>query len=225
MQRLLWILLLTVFPACAQTGLVFTWQPNPSNADRWPPCRKLVKTMCRTGYTLIDATNSSAPLVISSTIAPDATSYTVIPLPSAGVHVYDLVVDARVGRKGSVQSSPATVTVVVPDMFSNPPAGFEAKATPAAILFTWLGPKVNVPACGREHKVACLIAYSLSDVTNPSQPVSISSDIAGVLTFNLNRLPPPGQHAYSLVVNGRDQNGLVRSSAPAVATVIVNGDH
>ncbi len=69
MQRLFWLLLLTVFPASAQTSLVFRWAPNPSNAGNWPPCSKSVKRMCRTGYTLTDVTATSAPVVIISTIA------------------------------------------------------------------------------------------------------------------------------------------------------------
>ena len=82
MQRLYWLVLLMAFPACAQTSLVFTWGPNPTNAVYWPPCSKSVKKMCRTGYTLTDVTAASAPLVITSTIAQDASTYTLIPLPS-----------------------------------------------------------------------------------------------------------------------------------------------
>jgi hypothetical protein len=223
MQRLFCMLLLTVFPACAQTSLVFTWAPNPSNADRWPPCSKSVKKMCRTGYTLIDVTAGSAPIVITSSIARDTSTYRLIPLPSPGSHTYNMVVNAKDGAGKAIHSDPSSVTVAVPYMFSNPPAGFKVIATARTIVFTWVGNQnKNLPVCSRKVKTACLIAYTLRDVTSPSEPVSISSSIGSVLSYILNQLPESGTHTYSLVANGMDQNGTPRSSTPAIATILVS---
>jgi hypothetical protein len=224
MQRLFWLLLLMAFPACGQTSLVFSWRSNPSNAFYWPPCSKSVKKMCRTGYTLTDATATVAPVVVTSAIARDATTYTIIPLPSPGSHTYGLVVNAKNRMGKPVQSDPATVTVTVPSMFSKPPAGFKAIATSTSIVFTWVGNQSNsLPACGKEVKAACLTAYTLRDITSSSEQVSISSSIGNVLSYTLNRLPQSGKHTYSLVASGIDQNGTSRSSAPAIATVLVRG--
>ena len=223
MQRLFWLLLLTAFPACAQTSLVFTWGPNPSDAGNWPPCSKSVKKMCRTGYTLTDVTATLAPVVITSAIAQDAATYTLIPLPSPGLHTYSLVVNAKASTGKTVYSDPATVTVAVPYMFSNPPAGFKAIATSTRIVFTWVGNQnKDLPVCSREVRAACLTAYTLRDLTNASEPVSISSSIGNVLSYTLNGLPKSGTHTYSLVVSGIDQNGTSRSSTPAIATVLVS---
>jgi hypothetical protein len=224
MQRLFWLLLLTVFPACAQTSLVFTWGPNPSNTVYWPPCSKSVKKMCRTGYTLTDVTGTSAPVVITSTIAQDAFTYTLIPLPSPGLHTYGLVVNAKASAGKPVHSDQATVKVAVPYMFSNPPAGFKATATLSSILFTWVGSQnKDLPVCSTKVRAACLTAYTLRDLTNASEPVSISSSIGNVLSYTLNRLPKSGTHTYDLVVSGIDQNGTSRSSTPAIASVLVSG--
>jgi hypothetical protein len=224
MQRLFWLLLLTVFPACAQTSLVFTWGPNPSNAGYWPPCSKSVKKMCRTGYTLTDVTATSAPVVITSTIAQDSTTYTITPLPSAGLRTYNLVVNAKNSVRKVVHSDPATVTVAVPSMFSNAPAGFKAIATSTSIVFTWVGNQNrNLPVCSSKVRAACLTAYTLRDVTNPSEPVNISSSVGNVLSYTLSRPPESGTHTYSLVASGIDQNGASRLSNPAIATVVVSG--
>jgi hypothetical protein len=223
MRKLLWLLLLTAFPACAQTRLVFTWGPNPSNAGKWPPCSKSVKKMCRTGYTLTDVTATSAPIVITSTITQDASTYTLVHLPSPGLHTYSLVINAKATMGKTVHSEPAVVTVVIPSMFSTPPAGFKAIASSTSILFTWASNQnKNLPICSMKVKIACLTAYTLRDVTNASAPVSISSGIGDVSSYTLNMLPKSGTHTYSLVVSGIDQNGTARSSTPAIATVLVS---
>jgi hypothetical protein len=224
MQRLFWLLLLTVFPACAQTSLVFTWGSNPSNAGNWPPCSKSVKKMCRTGYTLTDVTATSAPVVVTSTIAQDSTTYTITPLPSAGLHTYNLVVNAKNSMRKAIHSDPATVTVAVPSMFSIAPAGFKAMATSTSIVFTWVGNENrNLPGCSSKVRAACLTAYTLRDVTNPSEPVNISSSVGNVLSYTLSRPPESGTRTYSLVASGIDQNGTSKSSTPAMATVVVSG--
>jgi len=224
MQRLFWLVLLAALPACAQTSLVFTWGPNPANAGFWPPCSKSVKKMCRTGYTLTDVTATSAPAVVTSNIAQDASTYTLIPLPSPGVHTYSLVVNAKESTGKAVHSGPVTVTVPVPNMFSKPPAGFKAIATSTGIVFTWVGsPNKNLPVCSEKVKAACLTVYTLRDVTSPSEPVSISANIGNVLSYTLSQLPESGTHTYSLVASGIDQNGTSRSSTPAITTVLVKG--
>jgi hypothetical protein len=224
MQKVFWLVFLAVCPAWAQSSLVFTWGPNPANAGIWPPCSRSVKKMCRTGYSLTDVTAVSAPVVITSTIANSASTYTLIPLPSAGVHIYNLVVNAKGSNGMTVYSAPATVKVTVPSMFSKPPAGFKAIATPKSIIFTWDGnQKKALPACSRKVRAACLIAYTLSDLTNTSEPVSISSKIRNKRKYTLNRLPASGTRTYGLVARGRDQDGKLKSSTPAIATVRVSG--
>ena len=193
----------------------------------WPPCSKSVKKMCRTGYTLTDVTATSAPVVITSTIAEEAYTYTLTPLPSPGSHTYSLVVNSFKNSTGkTVYSDPATVTVAAPYMYSNPPARFKAIATSTSIVFTWVGNQnKNVPVCSRKVKVACLIAYTLSDVTNASEPMNISSSIGNVLSYTLNPQPKSGTpwRGQLLVASGIDQNGTSRSSTPAIATVLVSG--
>lgn len=225
MQRLFWLVLLMAFPAFAQTSLVLTWGPNPSNAFIWRPCSKSIKKLCRTGYTLTDVTAKATPVVITSTIAQDATTYAIVPLPSPGLHTYSLVVNAKDSLAKAVHSDPVTVTVTVPNMFSNPPAGFKAIATSTSIVFTWVGNQTkDLPVCSSKVKAACLTAYTLRDITTPSEQVSISASVGNVLSYTLNRLPESGKHTYSLVASGEDQNGTSRSSTPAIATVLVKGN-
>lgn len=112
-MRSLLLLLLMAAPAAAQSRLVFAWNENPLNAG-WPPCSKLVVRKCRTGYTLTDVTKAMVPVVVSSTIAQDASAYTLTPLPVPGVHIYSLTINAR-GTSGiGIQSVAATVRVDVP---------------------------------------------------------------------------------------------------------------
>jgi hypothetical protein len=112
MPKLLSLLLLVAVPAGAQSRLVFAWNANPLN-DAWPTCSKLVVKKCRTGYTLTDVTKASAPVVVSSTIAQDASTYTLTPLPAPGLHIYNLIVNARGSAGAAIQSAPATVRLAV----------------------------------------------------------------------------------------------------------------
>jgi hypothetical protein len=114
MNKLVWLICLATVTAWGQSRLVFAWKPNPSNTKTWPACSKSVKTMCRTGYTLTDVTTTSAPVIISSTIGKEALTYTLTPLPSAGLHIYNLVVDGNGSSGAAVHSAPATVKVDVP---------------------------------------------------------------------------------------------------------------
>jgi hypothetical protein len=114
MNRLLWLILLATTTVSAQSRLVFAWKTNPANARTWPACSRLVIKMCRIGYTLTDVTTTSAPVIISSSIAEDALTYTLSPLPSAGLHIYNLTIDAKGSSGAVVHSAPATVKVEVP---------------------------------------------------------------------------------------------------------------
>jgi hypothetical protein len=114
MNKLFWLIFVVATPVWAQSQLVFAWQTNPANARTWPACSRRVVKMCRVGYTLTDVTTISAQVVISSTIADDALTYTLSPLPSAGLHVYNLTVDAKGSSGALVHSTPATVKVEVP---------------------------------------------------------------------------------------------------------------
>jgi hypothetical protein len=108
------LILLMAVPLWAQSSVVFTWSHNPLKGGTWPVCRKSVTTFCQTGYTLTDVTTASAPVVISSTIAANALTYRLTPLPSAGSHIYHLVINAK-GRNGNaVDSALATITVKIP---------------------------------------------------------------------------------------------------------------
>jgi hypothetical protein len=114
MNKYIWLICLAINPVWAQSRLVFAWRENPANVRTWPPCRKLVTKMCRTGYTLTDVTSASAPVVIGSTIAVDALKYTLAPLPSAGLHIYSLVINAKGSGGEVVHSDPARIEVDVP---------------------------------------------------------------------------------------------------------------
>ena len=114
MSKLFWLIFLVTTPVWAQSRLVFAWKTNPANSRSWPPCSNLVVKMCRIGYTLTDVTTTSKQVVISSTIAEDALTYTLSPLPSAGLHIYDLTIDAKGSSGAVVHSVPATVKVEVP---------------------------------------------------------------------------------------------------------------
>lgn len=219
-----WLVFLVAVPVLAQSSLVFNWSRNPSSDAAWAPCSKLVKTMCRTGYTLRDVTTVLAPVVVKSTITESALTYTLTPLPSPGTHVYDLVTNAR-GRKGdAVHSPPAIVRVSVPSMTFSPPTGFAAKASSSNVVFTWTGTgKRTIPVCSTTVTAACLTTYTLSDTTNAPSPVILSCSDAHVFSYTLTPLPKPGLHTYSLVISGRDQSGISKSSIPATATVVVGG--
>jgi hypothetical protein len=222
MKTVLLLVSLAAVPVWAQSSIVFTWGPNPSNASTWPACSKSVTTMCQTGYTLSDVTTASAPVVISSTIAESAVTYTLTPLPSVGSHVYNLVIRARGIRGDAVKSAPVTVTVSVPSMTFCPPTGFAAQTSLSSVVFSWTADGNRaIPACSKKITATCLTTYTLSDITNASVPVIVSSAIGSVLTYTLTPLPTAGSHTYALVVSGRDQSGNPKSSAPATLVVAV----
>jgi hypothetical protein len=107
------LMFLVAVPLGAQSSVVFSWSHNPLNNGIWPVCSISVQKMCQIGYTLTDITAVSAPVVISS-IAPTVLTYRLTPLPSAGSHIYHLVINARGGNGKPVHSAPASVTVKIP---------------------------------------------------------------------------------------------------------------
>jgi hypothetical protein len=119
MNKLLILICLATTPVWAQSRLVFAWKTNPADAAAWPPCNRFVVRTCRTGYSLTEVTTASAPVLISSTIAADALTYTLSPLPSAGLHIYHLVVAGKGSSGTPVQSAPATISVKVPSPASH----------------------------------------------------------------------------------------------------------
>lgn len=118
-------------PAFAQTAEVYSWT-NVAAA-----CTTTVTTSCGKTLTLSDVT-SLTPAVISATILPTVSSYTLSPLPTAGVHNYLLVVNGFDAVGNAVTSTGATCgtaftpppcAVTIPAAFVlSPPAGFKATA-------------------------------------------------------------------------------------------------
>lgn len=62
--------------------------------------------------------------------------------------------------------------------------------------------------------------YSLTDITNASNPVVVANPSITALSYSLP-LPSPGSHTYTLVVNAKAFDGSTVSSPPATVTVVV----
>jgi hypothetical protein len=125
MKTVLRLMFLIAVPVWAQSSVVFSWNHNPSYDGTWPVCSKHLKTMCQTGYTLTDVTTPAAPVVVSSAIDANALTYRLTPLPSAGSHIYHLVINAKGGNGHAVHSAPATVTIKI-NALKNPISGQSA---------------------------------------------------------------------------------------------------
>ena len=131
MKQLIAALFLFGIPAFAQTSEVLTWT-NTAAA-----CTTTVTTSCGKTLTLSDVT-SLTPLVISSAILPTVSTYTITPLPSAGVHNYLLVVNGfdAVGNAvtsagatcGTSNTPPPCAITVPPPFVLGAPTGFKATA-------------------------------------------------------------------------------------------------
>jgi hypothetical protein len=137
MKKILLVALLAVgIPAFGQTEVQLSWvSGNPGV----PSCPATSPSACVSGYTISLITNPDAPVVLSSTISPTATSYTytVPPLTAAGNEIFGIVANAYNSAGTAVTSSQATTTVSVPAVPPNPPTGFTgstetASAEPAA---------------------------------------------------------------------------------------------
>lgn len=98
-------------------------------------------------------------------------------------------------------------------------------AQTGSVNFTWNGNgNPNLPACSASVTSACLTTFTLSDITNASAPVVVSSAIASTATtYSLTPLPAVGSHTYSLIISGKDQSGGAISSTPVTTTVVVPG--
>jgi hypothetical protein len=97
----------------APTKIVFSWsQP----AGQWPSCSTSVTISCLTGLTLTDVTKPRAPVVVAgpNVLRAGTNTFTLTPLPRAGVHRYTLVNNARNNNGRAVTSAPANVSVTVP---------------------------------------------------------------------------------------------------------------
>lgn len=131
MKQLIAALFLFGIPAFAQTSEVLTW------TNTAPACTATVTTSCGKTLTLSDVT-SLTPLVVSATILPTVATYTITPLPSAGVHNYLLVVNGfdAVGNAvtsngatcGTSNTPPPCAVTVPPPFVLGPPTGFKATA-------------------------------------------------------------------------------------------------
>jgi hypothetical protein len=108
--------------AHAQTKIVMTWtNPNTGIAV----CSAAVTSACINNQVLTDTTVANSPVVVSSTIAPTAATYTIATLPAAGSRTYSLVQNFLDFAGKAQTTAAATTTVTVPAPFVvNPPTGF-----------------------------------------------------------------------------------------------------
>lgn len=116
------LMILMAMAAFGQSTVQFTW--TGTGNPNVPACSSTVKTACLSGYTLTDVTTAASPVVISSTIAETALTYSESPLPSVGSHTWNLVVNGFDQSGNAISSAPATVTLSVPAITLNPPTGF-----------------------------------------------------------------------------------------------------
>ncbi len=125
MNRWFWLLFTLLFPIGALSQSVqFSWTGNGNTT--LAACSPTVTTFCLVGYQLSDITTPTAPVIISSTIALGATSYSLTPLPSIGSHTWGLYVLGKDQAGNAIISAPETVTATVPAITLNPPTGLTA---------------------------------------------------------------------------------------------------
>jgi hypothetical protein len=80
---------------------------------------------------------------------------------------------------------------------------------------------VNCSASTPPATSACLGPnYSLTDITNASNPVVVANPSITALSFSLP-LPSAGSHTYTLVINAKAFDGSTVASPPATVTVVV----
>jgi hypothetical protein len=100
--------------ASAQTHVQFAWGSNGNPG--WTNCIAVTPSATSSclgpNYTLIDVTNAASPVVVGKP-AKTALAFP-LPLPSAGTHVYNLVINAKAFDGSAVVSAPLTVSVNVP---------------------------------------------------------------------------------------------------------------
>jgi hypothetical protein len=85
--------------ALAQRSMAFSWSPGQNPG--WTAC--LFGPHCLTGYTFYETT-SGTPFTIA-TITQDKTSYTMMPIPSVGTHIYSVVQNGTDGNSKPTQST------------------------------------------------------------------------------------------------------------------------
>lgn len=129
MKKLIFTLLAVVaasLPINAQppSSIVFNWS-NPNSG--FASCSSTVTTNCISGLTITDTTVSASPVVLSSTIAATAITYTTsLPPFTAATRTYSLVYNYKDSSGAAQSSSAATTSVTVPFVI-NAPTGFGAK--------------------------------------------------------------------------------------------------
>lgn len=123
---LLFVMALAVGAASAQTQIKTTWE------SAWTPCSTSTSAACSDHQTLTDVTVSGAPVVISSTIPANVTTFTTpIPVPNLyPTRLYTLVVtyrdvngmlhDTSAATCGSANTAPPCAVTTIP--VSNPPS-------------------------------------------------------------------------------------------------------
>lgn len=89
--------------------------------------------------------------------------------------------------------------------------------------FSWTGTgNPSIPACSATTGTNCLLSYTLTDVTNPANPVIIANNLS-ILTYSyvMSTLPTAGIHVYDLVTVGKDAVGNSVTSGPASTTLTI----
>jgi hypothetical protein len=129
------------------TTLVFTWQANPLNTvdgvNMWPACGATLTT-CIAGETIVDITVPASPVTLVSGISPTVLTYSVRPLPAAGVHNYCLEYNAYDQSGKQTISSCDQASVTVPSMVPNHPVDTHAvPSAPASTAKPSLASKVK----------------------------------------------------------------------------------
>jgi hypothetical protein len=103
------LVVFVAFHARRDTKILFTWSDSANYAI--PICSSTVTRNCISGFTLTDTT---ASVVVSTTIGPAATTYTYMPpggIPLGYTHTFTLVTNAINPSGVAVSSVPAVVKV------------------------------------------------------------------------------------------------------------------
>ena len=92
--------------------------------------------------------------------------------------------------------------------------------TQSSVTLTWQANPAwatSWPTCSATVTKSCLINYTLSG----SGPVSGSVAVPITAVSYVTPSAPPGTYLFTLVVNGKDQNGNPATSTPVTATATI----